>query len=108
MSDLIKREDAIKAMEQRYEDILRIFKRKVKIGEKAIALDMIGCVKNLPSADRPQGEWIDRSDGGRILHPWWESCECSQCEEWGSGAWNFCPNCECRMKGADDEVLRKL
>ena len=54
--DLIKREDAIKAMEQRYEDILRTFKRKVKIGEKAIVLDMIGCVKNLPSADRPQGE----------------------------------------------------
>ena len=55
------------------------------------------------TADRPQGEWIDRSDGGRILHPWWESCECSQCEEWGSGAWNFCPHCGARMKGADDE-----
>ena len=56
------------------------------------------------TADRPQGEWIDRSDGGRILHPWWESCECSQCEEWGSGAWNFCPHCGARMKGADDET----
>ena len=61
MSDLIKREDAIKAMEQRYEDILRTFKRKVKIGEKAIVLDMIGCVKNLPSAGRPQ-EWIPCSE----------------------------------------------
>ena len=61
MSDLIRREDAIKAMEQRYEDILRTFKRKVKIGEKAIVLDMIGCVKNLPSADRPQ-EWIPCSE----------------------------------------------
>ena len=57
------------------------------------------------TADRPQGEWIDRSDGGRILHPWWESCECSQCEEWGSGAWNFCPHCGARMKGADDEYI---
>ena len=62
MSDTIYREDAIKALEQRYEDILRIFKRKVKDGEKAIALDMIGCVKSLPSADRPQGEWIPCSE----------------------------------------------
>ena len=61
MSDLIKREDAIKAMEQRCQDILRIFKRKVKVGEKAIALDMIGCIKSLPSADRPQ-EWIPCSE----------------------------------------------
>lgn len=51
-----------------------------------------------------QGEWKDRTYGGRILHPWWESCECSQCEEWGSGAWNFCPHCGARMKGADDDL----
>ena len=83
--DLIKRSDAIKAMEQRYQDILRIFKRKVKDGEKAIALDMIGCIKSLPSADRPQGwipcserlpseeerkEWIDNNlDGIGNLYP---------------------------------------
>lgn len=60
--DIIYREDAIKAMEQRYQDILRIFKRKVKDGEKAIALDMIGCIKTLPSADRLQGEWIPCSE----------------------------------------------
>jgi hypothetical protein len=59
--DIIYREDAIKTMEQRYKDILRTFKRKVKVGEKAIVLDMIGCVKNLPSADRPQ-EWIPCSE----------------------------------------------
>ena len=65
MEDLIRRSDAIKEMEQRYQDILRIFKRKVKDGEKAIALDMIGCVKSLPSADRPSesiGKLIERME----------------------------------------------
>lgn len=52
---------------------------------------------------RPQGEWIDRSDGGRILNPWWETYECSKCGQYGTRIWNFCPNCGCRMKGADDE-----
>ena len=99
MSDLIKRSDAIKAMEQRYQDILRIFKRKVKAGEKAIALDMIGCIKTLPSADRPQGEWIEVDDVSI-------SCKCSVCG-WEAHLYEddvygmpYCPYCGCRMKGA--------
>jgi len=108
MSDLIKREDAIKAMEQRYKDILRIFKRKVKDGEKAIVLDMIGCIKSLPSADRPQGEWIVTDEDG-----WANGTHALICSECGKGYhlniervigdWNYCPNCGARMKGVDDE-----
>ena len=106
MSDTIYREDAIKAMEQRYEDILRTFKRKVKVGEKAIVLDMIGCVKNLPSADRPQGEWIRT---GRTNIYGGIEVQCSNCgdkvmvqhleDEW------YCRHCgaDMGMKGADDE-----
>lgn len=91
-SDTIKRSDAIKAMEQRYQDILRIFKRKVKDGEKAIALDMIGCIKSLPSADIPQGEWIG------------DKCsECGNERAWYGCNPPFCPDCGARMKGADDE-----
>ena len=90
MSDLISRQDAIDAI----------------MGEPTDAhypswyADRI---KALPSAEPKTGEWIDRSDGGRIKYPWWESCKCNQCGEYGSGAYNFCPNCGARMKGADDE-----
>ena len=103
MSDLIKREDAIKAMEQRYKDILRIFKRKVKDGEKAIVLDMIGCIKSLPSADRPQGYWI-KTDVATY--------RCSKCGKIqiadDDNELNFCCCCGSRnkvrkLKGADDE-----
>ena len=100
--DIIYREDAIKAMEQRYKDILRTFKRKVKVGEKAIVLDMIGCVKNLPSADRPQGEWIEVDD-------YFIRCKCSICG-WESHKYEddvygmpYCPNCGAHMKGIVDE-----
>lgn len=104
MSDLIKREDAIKAMEQRYEDILRTFKRKVKIGEKAIVLDMIGCVKNLPSAARSQGEWIDMGDFEQC-----SACKGTRLKEfqsyYGKVTWiktPYCPSCGARMKGENN------
>ena len=63
------------------------------------------CNKVAPSIDiePKRGEWIDRSDGGRILNPWWETYECSKCGQYGARIWHFCPNCGARMKGADDE-----
>lgn len=93
MSDLIERETVL-AFVHRCKDRLQ---------GKGLTYDMlVDYVESIPSAER-KGEWIDRTYGGRILHPWWESCECSQCEEWGSGAWNYCPNCGAKMKGADDD-----
>ena len=88
--DLIKRSDAIEAITYSHLDNLTREER-------------IAHINALPSADRPQGEWIDRSDGGRILNPWWENYECNRCGYYGSGTWNFCPSCGCRMKGTDDE-----
>lgn len=38
------------------------------------------------------GEWIDRSDGGRIRYPFWERYECSKCGAKSEDT-NFCPNC---------------
>lgn len=51
MSDYIKREDAIEAMENRFADIIRTHKRRVTTGEKAIASDMIETAKMVKSAD---------------------------------------------------------
>ena len=58
-------------------------------------------IKDIPSADRPQGEWIDR--GMRVPSSWVKKC--SLCgHETDTWRWcNFCPNCGARMKGADDE-----
>ena len=88
--DLIKRSDAIKVVRHISMEFVDTDTRQKLI-------------EAIPSADRPQGEWIDRSDGGRILNPWWENYECNRCGYYGSGTWNFCPSCGAQMKGADDE-----
>lgn len=58
--------------------------------------------KNAPTVERPRGEWIDRSDGGRIRYPFWERYECSKCGAKSENT-NFCPNC-----GADMRVSKEL
>lgn len=62
-------------------------------------------VKAIPSADRPQGEWIiTEQDNGHK----WTHRKCSECgkgiiEPLGVSGMNFCPNCGARMKGEADE-----
>lgn len=81
--DLISRQDAIDALcKECHNDIPC---ENYPCGE-------VESLNNLPSAQRT-GEWIDRSEGGRILNPWWESHKCDQCGYFGSGAWNYCPYC---------------
>jgi hypothetical protein len=65
---------------------------------------MRGYVKG--KADRPKGEWkpLDRTWGR-------ETWYCTNCEDavvdmptyMGIALYNYCPNCGCRMKGADDD-----
>jgi len=64
----------------------------------------------MPSADRPQGEWVDMGDFEQC-----SVCKGTRLKEfqsyYGKVTWiktPYCPSCGAKMKGADDEVLRKL
>ena len=92
MEEWIKKSDAIKAIIE-YADT-HTFNSYNKGMHKAVSI-----IASIPSADRPQGEWIATTmvDCGA---PIWL---CSMCEYESYGTYNFCPSCGARMKGADDE-----
>ena len=98
MSDLIKREDAIKAI-----------KLKVRIPHDVVSAQYasmaINAICQVPSADRPQGEWIVSSKDSICPICGKDEAEfiCGTEDWYGYGLSNYCPNCGARMKGADDE-----
>ena len=56
----------------------------------------IEVLSNMSSADRPSGEWLARDCVFGVVY-------CSECGyELRQNDTNYCPNCGCRMKGADD------
>ena len=104
MKDTIYREEAIKELGREY-PAMPMFKNLRE--EWAIKTEGFRkaeeVIMKLPSADRPQGEWIDKGD----------YAECSNCGadsgtqfdgvEPVSRKTKFCPNCGAHMKGVDDE-----
>ena len=97
MSDLIRRSDAIKAIEE----LPNAYNGWSDAYDKAC---IIGTLEEVPSADRPQGEWINKHEWANGFY----ERECSICGAMKpilmhTAKVNFCPNCGARMKGADDE-----
>lgn len=114
MSDLIKRSDAIEAIHNYWKKRLDTLPTKEsEYGEvyadihqvdKILEHNKILCnfINAIPSADRPQGEWKRRLvDNG--FNADWICSECGYRVKTDFVSFNFCPNCGCRMKGADDE-----
>lgn len=107
MDELIKRSDAIKLLES--------LPSADYYHSNTIYTDMaIDAIESMPSADRPQGEWIIHKING-IPH----TAECSCCHNHydyedlrriggvkKNIALPYCPNCGADMrKGADDEYI---
>ena len=94
MSDLIKREDAIKAL-YKYSFVSKdVIEREINA---------------IPSADRPQGKWIDAEipleSGGTLPIQVCNLCKTFYPLAYTGGGHRFCPNCGARMlKGVDDEM----
>ena len=106
MSDLIKREDAIEAIEvvdwyhqNRNKDMVSgANSDEHQAWYKAD--DIYKALEEVPSADRPQGEWLKfgLGRGTRILF-------CTNCERrievplsQGDSNYDFCPNCGADMR----------
>ena len=92
--DIIYREDAIKAIKEHHFFI----NNQCKYPSEG-CIEVIEDAINVPSADRPQGKWIEmyRNGFGNMI------CMCSKCSFHASRS-HYCPNCGADMrKGADDE-----
>ena len=93
--DLIKRSDAAEVV---YKALKTPSLKGVLTDTMSLA---IALVRNIPSADRSQGEWIVSYIDGI------KQTECSACKEsfitYDVYGWNYCPWCGAKMKGVDDE-----
>jgi len=103
MKDTIYKEDAIEAIH-----------REARLAGGSVAIEYADmfqdAIKALPSADRPQGEWIE--DPINKNNMYCSNCKVSYTKDFLRGMSlyhepkdmpNYCPNCGAHMKGADNE-----
>lgn len=86
--DIIYREDAINSIYKLKKTVIKHKDLSYRDG----LFDALEAVQDLPSADRPQGEWIEmyRNGFGNMIYM------CSKCNFQVQRS-NFCPNCGARM-----------
>lgn len=94
----IKKNDAIKALKDNREFI---------DGDAYPSDCACDVIEAIPSADRPQGEWVDAEipleSGDTMPIQVCNLCKTFYPLAYTGGGHRFCPNCGARMKGADDE-----
>lgn len=87
--DLIRREDAIKAIKQWRDNDGSLF----DVGLNQAIRE----IKRLPSADRPQGEWVDAEipleSGGSMPIQVCNLCKTFYPLAYTGGGHRYCPNC---------------
>ena len=93
MDDLISRQAALDALGEAPEVWTDSPEEFAALSQWEMDVTAIGAV---PTADRPSGEWLARDCVFGVVY-------CSECGyELRQNDTNYCPNCGCRMKGADD------
>ena len=104
MNDLIKRSDAIEAVgdvtwyhQNRNKDMVE-GANSAEHQAWYKSQDIYEALEAIPSADRPQGKWIENAITG-TFKVW----DCSECGIHMEATWGYCPNCGAKMKGADNE-----
>ena len=101
MEDLIKREDAIRALHKH-------FSSGFDCDRWWNSTTVLFALNSVPSADRPQGEWIKHKErtetNGKFIDFFPAEYECSNCGLReahyfiNSKPHNYCPNCGAKMK----------
>lgn len=104
--DLIKRSDAIEVAVNLLVRIDIKYQTDIEYGNNQGLIHAIAGINELPSADRPQGEWIFKTtfpnDDSEFPMGY---LECSVCGSHHDNAYpcNYCDNCGAQMKGVGDE-----
>ena len=104
--DLIRRSDAIKAIEPYldYIEIIPLCGAKPYVREAVYGIR--SKIKSIPIIEPKRGEWAKRTHNTLIAQVNFAYCsECGQpiMHEHTRPLWNFCPNCGAKMKGNSDE-----
>ena len=99
MEEWIKKSDVIKALNTEARKQFRLDDSYAYV--IGTLRNVEDAISNIPSTDRPQGEWKNYKDehlcsncGEVVIDDWYDTYD------W----YDFCPHCGARMKGADDET----